>query len=89
MSSSNKIYLLPVVKAVHSGVPFSHQKVSNINASEFGAMQQQMSSFMKTCDKLEMTLHVDVWTDPWERHWFGAIVQLQNGLMKLACVRVE
>ena len=27
--------LLPAVKAVHSGVPLSHQKVSNINASVF------------------------------------------------------
>ena len=62
--------LFPAVKVVHCGVPFSHKKVSNISASEFGAMQQQISSFMKTCDKFEMTLHADVWADPWERHWF-------------------
>ena len=43
--------LFPAVKAVHSGVPLSHQKVSNINASEFCAMQQQMFSFMRTYDK--------------------------------------
>ena len=43
--------LLPAVKAVHSWVPFSHQKLSNIKAFDFGAMQQQMSSQMKTCDK--------------------------------------
>ena len=52
-------------------------------------MQQQISSFMKTCDKLEMTLNADVWTDPWERHWFGAIAQVQNEMMRLGCVRVE
>ena len=22
-----------------------------------------------------MTLHADVWTDPWERHWLGAIAE--------------
>ena len=65
--------LVSAVKADHFWVPFSHQKVSNIKASEFRAMQKQMSSFMRTCDKLEMTLHADVWTDPWERNWLGAI----------------
>ena len=61
--------LVSAVKADHFWVPFSHQKVSNIKASEFRAMQKQMSSFMRTCDKLEMTLHADVWTDPWELAW--------------------
>ena len=53
--------LLPAVKADHSWVSFSHQKVSNIKVSEFCAMQQHMSSFMRTCDKLERMLHADVW----------------------------
>ena len=78
--------LLPAVKVDHSWVPFSQQKVSNIKASEFCAMQKQMSSFMRTCDKLEMTLHAYVWTDPWERHWLGAIAAQ---LMRLRCVRVD
>jgi hypothetical protein len=42
--------LVPAVKADHSWVPLSHQKVSNIKASDFRTTQQQMSSQMKTCD---------------------------------------
>ena len=60
--------LLPAVNVVFSWVPLLHQKVSNIKASDLRAMQQQMYSQMKNCDKLVMTLHADVWTDPWERH---------------------
>ena len=60
--------VLPAVNVVHSWVPPSHQKVSNIKASDLRAMQQQMYSQMRNCDKLVMTLHADVWTDPWERH---------------------
>ena len=60
------------MKAAHSSELHLHQKLNNIKASALRVVQQQM---LKTCDKLEMTLHVDVWADPWQRHWLGAIAE--------------
>ena len=28
-----------------------------------------------SADKGEVVIHADVWTDPWERHWLGAIAE--------------
>ena len=34
-----------------------------------------MSTQMKDKDNNEITVHADVWSDLWDRHWLGAIAE--------------